>query len=106
MLRRAPTAITLTHEDISTYEDKRAAEAHAYAQAIAEAEAQAEAEQRARAEAAYRAQYMNAGSANVTPDRAQNRASNVGAPVKGRAHVDSDAERKRERDARLGLGRG
>lgn len=40
MLRRKPTAITLTTEDLSAYEDRRA---HLLAQAQAQAKAQAQA---------------------------------------------------------------
>jgi hypothetical protein len=41
MLRRKPTAITLTAEDISAYEDARQREAEAAAQAHAQAQIQA-----------------------------------------------------------------
>jgi hypothetical protein len=42
MLRRKPTAITLTTEDIATYEDRRAREAHLREQAEYQAQLLAE----------------------------------------------------------------
>lgn len=42
MLRRKPTAITLTTEDIATYEDRRAHEAQQQQQAAMEAEMRAQ----------------------------------------------------------------
>jgi len=45
MLRRKPTAITLTTEDIAIYEDARAREAQAREQAAQQAQMQMEAQQ-------------------------------------------------------------
>lgn len=64
MLRRKPTAITLTAEDISSYEDRQAREGLLQAQAAAQAEAQA------RAQAQMQAQGRVGGV--VTPQKGQN----------------------------------
>lgn len=92
MLRRKPTAITLTSEDISSYEDRSAAAAQAAAQELAQAQAQAAAA--AQAEAGFR----TPGQQQPTPQRGQNRADGAGGmapPV-----------REKTRDERLGLGIG
>lgn len=89
MLRRKPTAIQITAEDIASYEDRQAAAAQAEAVALAQAQFQAQAEFRLKAQAQ---------QGQSTP---QNRTSRVelsevpGVPPK---------ERVKTREERLGLG--
>jgi hypothetical protein len=91
MLRRKPTAITLTSEDISSYEDRSAAAAQVAAQELAQAQAKAAAAAEA-AEAGFRTPGQQT---QLTPQRGQNRGEVTGgmlAPV-----------REKTRDERLGL---
>lgn len=86
MLRRPPTTLSITVEDVAAYEDRRASEAlQAAQQARAEAEAQA-AEARAQARAALGAAGSSGGGAAAS-------------------HGSSPSATKRARDERIGLGR-
>lgn len=89
MLRRKPTQITLTTEDIASYEDRQAQRA-----ALAEAKLQAEMQAQMQAQL----QARQAG-AQITPQRGQNKDPNDELrplPV----------EKRKTRDERLGLGGG
>jgi hypothetical protein len=94
MLRRKPTAITLTAEDISGYEDRRAREALLAAQAKAKAEAEFRAAATAQSRSA-------SASATVTPQRGQNADPNARDGMMAPPPV---AEKPRKtRDERLGI---
>ncbi|KAI9744401.1 MAG: hypothetical protein M1818_001930 [Claussenomyces sp. TS43310] len=93
MLRRKPTAIHLTAEDIASYEDRQAA-AIAQAHATALAQAQAEAQLQAQAE------YRRAQQAQTTP---QNRNLNERG-VSGQMPAVPVKERVKTREERLGIG--
>lgn len=89
MLRRKPTQIALTSEDLASYEDRQAQRA-----AIAEAKLQAEMQAQMQAQL----QARQSGS-QVTPQRAQNKDPNdelKPLPV----------EKRKTRDERLGLAGG
>ena len=81
MLRRKPTAITLTSEDLSAYEDRQAREALLTAQAQAQAQAQTSAQ------------------GLVTPQKTQN----VNPNGEGR---QMPAVEKKTREERLGIAGG
>lgn len=93
MLRRPPTAITLTAEDISSYEDRAAAEAHAHAIQAAQEAARLRAMQDAERATPQRGQNINPNSGGE---------SGLGAPMKSQR--DLERERIREREARMGMG--
>ncbi len=85
MLRRKPTAITLTAEDLSAYEDRQAREALLAAQAQAQAAAQAQLKAQAQAQGL------------VTPQKTQNANPN------GEGRQVPAVEKKKTRDERLGI---
>ncbi|KAJ6790075.1 hypothetical protein PWT90_06916 [Aphanocladium album] len=92
MLRRPPTTLSITAEDVAAYEDRRASEALLAAQqARAEAEAQA-AEARAQARAQAAAAAAGGGTGGTAAGTVQQGSSS---PSAGR----------RARDERIGLGR-
>lgn len=83
MLRRPPTTLTITAEDVAAYEDRRASETLLAAQ-----QARAEAEARARAEAA------------------TSNAASAGAAGSGMEGVQSSpSARRAARDERIGVSR-
>ena len=86
MLRRKPTAITLTSEDLSAYEDRQAREALVAAQAQAQAAAQAQ-----------QLQAQGQAQGLVTPQKAQN----VNPGEEGRQAPA--VEKKKTREERLGI---
>jgi hypothetical protein len=92
MLRRKPTAITLTAEDISSYEDRQAREALLQAQAAAQAEAQA------RAQAQMQAQGRGGGL--VTPQKGQNQDPSVRGAMAPPPVVEKP---RKTREERLGI---
>lgn len=97
MLRRPPTTLSITAEDVAAYEDRRASEALLAAQqARAEAEAQA-AEARAQARAQAAAAAATLGGAAAGPGR--------GASGMESAQGSSPSAGRRARDERIGLGR-
>ncbi|OAA40877.1 Anaphase-promoting complex, subunit CDC26 [Beauveria brongniartii RCEF 3172] len=103
MLRRPPTTLAITAEDVAAYEDRRAGEALLAAQqARAEAEAQAaEARARARAQAA-----AAVGAGNTTTTAGGGGASSRAAAMEGSSMQGaSPSAAKRARDERIGLGR-
>ncbi|KAM3515378.1 hypothetical protein MY11210_000940 [Beauveria gryllotalpidicola] len=102
MLRRPPTTLAITAEDVAAYEDRRAGEALLAAQqARAEAEAQA-AEARARA----RAQAAATVGAGTTTTGGGEGGGGGGASAEGSSmHGASPSAAKRARDERIGLGR-
>ncbi|KAM3507857.1 hypothetical protein MY10362_001515 [Beauveria mimosiformis] len=103
MLRRPPTTLAITAEDVAAYEDRRAGEALLAAQqARAEAEAQAaEARARARAQAA-----AAVGAGNTTTTGGGGGASSRAAAFEGSSMQGaSPSAAKRARDERIGLGR-
>jgi len=83
MLRRKPTAITLTSEDLSAYEDRQAREALLAAQAQAAAQAQLQAQGQAQG--------------LVTPQKTQNVNPN------GEGRQAPAVEKKKTREERLGI---
>jgi septal ring factor EnvC (AmiA/AmiB activator) len=87
MLRRPPTTLSITAEDVAAYEDRRASETLLAAQ-----QARAEAEARARAEAA-----------EATAAAAGRGASNT-ASMEG-VQSSPSASRRAARDERIGVGR-
>ncbi|KAM3538330.1 hypothetical protein ARSEF1564_008755 [Beauveria bassiana] len=105
MLRRPPTTLAITAEDVAAYEDRRAGEALLAAQqARAEAEAQAaEARARARAQAAAAA----VGAGNNTTTTTGGGASSRALTAEGSSSMQgaSPSAAKRARDERIGLGR-
>lgn len=103
MLRRPPTTLSITAEDVASYEDRRASEALLAAQqARAEAEAQAaEARAQARAQAAAAAAAL--GAAGGTQHAATG-ASSRGGGMEG-VQDNSPSAGRRARDERIGLGR-
>ncbi|KAK8145983.1 hypothetical protein G3M48_003771 [Beauveria asiatica] len=109
MLRRPPTTLAITAEDVAAYEDRRAGEALLAAQqARAEAEAQAaEARARARAQAA-----AAVGAGNTTTTTTGGGAGGAASSRAAAAAVEgssmqgaSPSAAKRARDERIGLGR-
>ncbi|KAM3445649.1 hypothetical protein NHJ13734_000350 [Beauveria thailandica] len=105
MLRRPPTTLAITAEDVAAYEDRRAGEALLAAQqARAEAEAQAaEARARARAQAAAA---VGAGNTTTTATGGAAASSRAAAAVEGSSMQGaSPSAAKRARDERIGLGR-
>ncbi|KAM3528550.1 hypothetical protein NHJ13051_002371 [Beauveria bassiana] len=106
MLRRPPTTLAITAEDVAAYEDRRAGEALLAAQqARAEAEAQAaEARARARAQAAAAAAV---GAGNTTTTTTGGGASSRALTAEGSSSMQgaSPSAAKRARDERIGLGR-
>ncbi|EJP65835.1 hypothetical protein MY4038_003655 [Beauveria bassiana] len=104
MLRRPPTTLAITAEDVAAYEDRRAGEALLAAQqARAEAEAQA-AEARARARAQAAAAAVGAGNTTTTTGGG---ASSRALTAEGSSSMQgaSPSAAKRARDERIGLGR-
>jgi len=87
MLRRKPTAIALTSEDLSAYEDRQAREALLAAQVQAAAQAAAQAQ----------AQAEGRGGPLVTPQKTQNVNPN------GEGRQVPALERKKTREERLGI---
>jgi uncharacterized protein YggE len=85
MLRRKPTAITLTSEDLASYEERQAREALLEAQAQAQMQAQAQAQSQDRV--------------IVTPQRGQNQDPNAEL-----RHVHLEKPKK-TREERLGISR-
>jgi hypothetical protein len=85
MLRRKPTAITLTSEDLSAYEDRQAREALLTAQAQAQAAAQAQLQAQGQAQGL------------VTPQKTQNVNPN------GEGRQAPAVEKKKTREERLGI---
>lgn len=98
MLRRNPTAITLTAEDISSYEDRQARDALLRAQAAAQAEAQA------RAQAQMQAQGRGGagGGGLVTPQKGQNQDPRAGGAMAPPQPPVVEKPRK-TREERLGV---
>ncbi|KAM3566812.1 hypothetical protein ARSEF4850_000230 [Beauveria asiatica] len=110
MLRRPPTTLAITAEDVAAYEDRRAGEALLAAQqARAEAEAQAaEARARARAQAAAAVGAGNTTTTTTTTGGGGGAASSraAAAAVEGSSMQGaSPSAAKRARDERIGLGR-
>ncbi|KAM3433778.1 hypothetical protein MY4824_005772 [Beauveria thailandica] len=104
MLRRPPTTLAITAEDVAAYEDRRAGEALLAAQqARAEAEAQAaEARARARAQAAAAVGAGNTTTTTTGGGGGGAASSRVeGSSMQGA----SPSAAKRARDERIGLGR-
>jgi hypothetical protein len=87
MLRRKPTAITLTSEDLSAYEDRQAREALLAAQTQAQAAALAQLQAQAQGQA----------QGLVTPQKTQNVNPN------GEGRQAPAVEKKKTREERLGI---
>ncbi|KAM3455273.1 hypothetical protein MY3296_002461 [Beauveria thailandica] len=108
MLRRPPTTLAITAEDVAAYEDRRAGEALLAAQqARAEAEAQAaEARARARAQAAAAVGAGNTTTTTTGGGGGGAASSRTAAAVEGSSMQGaSPSAAKRARDERIGLGR-
>ncbi|PMB71014.1 hypothetical protein BM221_003478 [Beauveria bassiana] len=105
MLRRPPTTLAITAEDVAAYEDRRAGEALLAAQqARAEAEAQA-AEARARARAQAAAAAVGAGNNTTTTIGGGASSRALTAESSSSMQGASPSAAKRARDERIGLGR-
>ncbi|KAM0742103.1 hypothetical protein ACQRIT_002280 [Beauveria bassiana] len=105
MLRRPPTTLAITAEDVAAYEDRRAGEALLAAQqARAEAEAQA-AEARARARAQAAAAAVGAGNTTTTTGGGASSRALTAEGSSSSMQGASPSAAKRARDERIGLGR-